>query len=72
MEDYIKNELKWPRPTSCKEMFSFLRFTGYYRSFILSYSALTIPMDLMKKALKLEWSNDMEKDFKELKAEFTA
>ena len=29
-------------------------------------------MDLMKKALKLEWSNDMEKDFKELKAEFTA
>jgi len=53
-------------------MFSFLRFTGYYRSFILSYSALTIPMDLMKKALKLEWSNDMEKDFKELKAEFTA
>ena len=31
-EDYIKNELKWPRPTSCKEMFSFLRFTGYYRS----------------------------------------
>ena len=29
-------------------------------------------MNAMKKALKFEWSEDMEKDFKELKAEFTA
>ena len=27
LEDYIKNVKKWPRPNSCKEMSSFLRFT---------------------------------------------
>ena len=72
LEDFIKNVQKWPRPTICKEMSSFLGFTGYYRSFIPRYSALTNRMNSMKKAMKFEWSEDMEKDFKKLKAEFTA
>jgi hypothetical protein len=29
-------------------------------------------MTAMKQALKFEWSEDMEKDLKELKAEFTS
>ena len=29
-------------------------------------------MNFIKKAEKFQWSDDMEKDFKELKAEFTA
>jgi len=29
-------------------------------------------MNSIKKALKFEWSKDIEKEFKELKAEFTA
>ena len=33
---------------------------------------MTNGMNAMKKALKLKWSEDMEKDFKDLKAEFTA
>jgi len=61
MKDYIKNVQNWPFPIICKEMSSFLRFAGYYRSFIPRYSALTNRMNLMKKALKLEWSDDMEK-----------
>ena len=72
LEDFIKNVQKWPPPTISKEMSSFLGFTGYYRSFIPRYSALTNRMNSMKKALKFEWSEDMEKDFKKLKAEFTA
>ena len=72
LEDFIKNVQKWPPPTISKEMSSFLGFTGYYRSFIPRYSALTNRMNSMKKALKFEWSKDMEKDFKKLKAEFTA
>ena len=52
LEDFIKNVQKWPRLTSCKDMSSFLGFTGYYKSFIPRYSALK---NRMKKALKFEW-----------------
>ena len=58
----------WPCPTSCKEMSSFLGFTGYYRGFIPKYSALTNRM----KAEKFVWTEDIEKDFLELKAEVSA
>ena len=46
------------------------RFAGYYRGFIPRYSALTNHMNLIKKAEKFEWYDDMKRDFKELKAEF--
>ena len=62
----------WPRPTSCKEMSSFLGFTGYYRGFIPRYSALTNRMNSLKNVEKFVWTEDMEKDFLELKAEFSA
>ena len=64
--------LSRPRPTSCKEMSSFLGFTGYYHGFIPKYSALMNRMNSMKKAEKFDWSEDMERDFLELKAEFAA
>ena len=51
---------------------SFLGFTGYYRGFIPRYSALTNRMISLKKAEKFVWTEDMEKDFLELKAEFSA
>ena len=72
IDKYVKDIQNWPRPTSCKEMSSFLGFTGYYRGFIPKYSALTNRMNSMKRAEKFVWTEDMEKDFKELKAEFTA
>ena len=63
LDQYVKDIQNWPRPTSCKEMLSFLGFTGYYRGFILKYSALTNRM----KAEKFVWTEDIEKDFLELK-----
>ena len=53
-------------------MSSFLGFTGYYRGLIPRYSALTNRMNSLKKAEKFLWTEDMEKDFLELKAEFSA
>ena len=45
---------------------------GYYRGFIPKYSALTNRMNSLKKVEKFVWTKDMEKDFLELKAEFSA
>ena len=72
IEKYVKDIQNWPRPSSCREMSSFLGFAGYYRGFIPRYSALTNRMNTMKKADKFIWTEDMEKDFVELKKEFTA
>ena len=52
LDQYVKDIQSWPRPTSCKEMSSFLGFTGYYRGFILRYLALTNRMNSLKKAEK--------------------
>ena len=72
LDQYVKDIQSWPRPTSCKEMSSFLGFTGYYRGFIPRYSALTNRMNSLKKAEKFVWTEDIEKDFLDLKAEFSA
>ena len=53
-------------------MSSFLVFRGYYRGFILNYSALTNRMNSLKKAEKFVWTEDMEMYFLELKSEFLA
>ena len=68
VDQYVKDIQSWPCPTSCKEMSSFLEFTGYYRGFIPRYSALTNRIKSLKKAEKFVWTEDMEKDFLELKA----
>ena len=72
LDQYVKDIQNWPRPTSCKEMSLFLGFTGYYRGFIPRYSALTNRMNSLKKADKFVWTEHMEKDFLELKVEFSA
>ena len=43
---------------------------GYCRRFIPRYKALTNLINAMNKYLKFEWSEDIEKDFMELKEEF--
>ena len=72
LDQYVKDIHNWPRPTSCKEMSSCLGFTGYYRGYIPRYSAFTNPMNNMKKAEHFDWTEDMEKDLLELKAEISA
>ena len=52
LDQYVKDIQNWPHTTSCKEMSSFLGFTGYYRGFIPKYLALTNRMNSLKKAEK--------------------
>ena len=63
LDQYVKDIQNWPYPTSCKEMSSFLGFTGYYRGFILRYSALTNRMNSLKKAEKFLWTEDNGEGF---------
>ncbi len=57
----------FPRPTSVKEVQSFLGLTNYYRKFIIGYSHVARPMfDLLKKDPP-EWGEPQQKAFDALK-----
>ena len=70
VESYMDRIRDWPTPTSIKELNTMLGFFGYYRTFIKSFAELTASMNEQKKRLKLEWTEEMERNFKTLKEEF--
>jgi hypothetical protein len=61
----------WPKPTSVKEIQSFLGFSNFYRNFIPHYSDITQPLiDPTKKTVVFSWGDLCDKAFKTLKACF--
>jgi len=71
-EKLIKLE-NWPRPTTMKELNSFLGFANYYRKFVRDFSQIASPLEkLVKKdkrarQVKLSWSDAQESSFIRLK-----
>ena len=68
--NYVEKILDWPKPTTTKQLRTFLGFTSYYRSFIKDYSYLTNEMNGMRMGKKLEWSPEIDKKFNQLKKRF--
>ena len=68
--EYVDKILKWPTPTTPKELSSFLGFCGYYRTFIKDFSKLTGEMDAQKRKKTLDWTEEMDENFKTLKKLF--
>ena len=56
--DYVRKVMNWPVPTDGSEVATFLGFTGYYRSFIPQYLALTNRLNGIKKAEKFVWNEE--------------
>ena len=48
----IEAVIKWPRPKTVHNVRSFLGFVGYYRRFIIGFSALSIPLYDLTKGLE--------------------
>ena len=69
-DDYVKKIIEWPRPSTTKELNSFLGFIGYYRTFIPRFSELTNELNSMRKESKVVWTEEIERKFTELKGEF--
>ncbi|XP_069993534.1 uncharacterized protein [Penaeus vannamei] len=68
--DKIKNIKDAPRPTTKKQVRSFLGLTGYYRSFVPNFAVLALPLfDLLKKHApnKIRWGDEQEDAFNSLK-----
>ena len=67
---YVEKILDWPKPTTTKQLRTFLGFTSYYRSFIKDYSNLTNEMNGMRMGKNLEWSPEIDWKFNQLKKKF--
>ena len=48
-EEYVQRIQEWERPTTVKELATWLGFAGYYRTFIPRFSELTNEMNAQKR-----------------------
>lgn len=66
--DKVSAIAQWPRPTSIKELRSFLGLAGYYRKFMKNFGPICRPLtDLLKKHSLFVWTVDHEESFTALK-----
>ena len=66
----IEALVKFPRPTTKKDVRAFLGSLGYYRKFIPNYASTALPLtDLTKKSLpdRVSWTAACDTAFSELK-----
>ena len=65
----VQDIIDWPQPKNVKEVRGFLGITGWYRVFIKGYAKIAAPITkLLKKNMKIIWSQEHEQSFQELKA----
>ena len=70
----IEAIVQWPGPRTVHEVRKFLGFTNYYRKFVYKYAQIARPMNKLisgenakKKHKKVEWGDDQEQSFTQLK-----
>ena len=64
----IQTIVKFPIPTSRKELARFLGMAGYYRNFCLNFSDIAAPLtNLLSKRVKFVWTDDCQLAFDKVK-----
>ena len=64
----IQTIVKYPIPTSRKELARFLGMAGYYRNFSLNFSEIAAPLtNLLSKKVKFAWTDDCPLAFDKVK-----
>lgn len=64
----VRIMVDWPRPTNVSKVRSFLRLARLYRKFVKGFSQIASPLSkLTRKDVKLDWTDDCEQSFLELK-----
>ena len=68
----IRAIMEWVAPKSVDDVRYFMELTRYYRRFIKNFSQISHPMtSLEKKSKNLEWKEECEATFEQLKHLFT-
>ncbi|KAL0165102.1 hypothetical protein M9458_040855, partial [Cirrhinus mrigala] len=72
-EQKVNAVLKWPRPTTLKELQRFLGFSNFYRRFIRHFSSVAAPLTAMVKrgTVRLTWTPSALQAFDDLRQRFS-
>ena len=71
-DEKIQAIRSWPKPSTVKEVRSFLGLCSYYRRFIAGFADIARPLHrLSEKPQVFEWSPEVEHSFESLKQELT-
>ncbi len=70
----VEAVLKWPTPTTVKEVQRFIGFADFYRRFIKNFSSVAAPLTALTKGgvTKICWSSEAEGASRDLKRHFTS
>ena len=74
-QDNVEEIKDAPRPSTKKQVRSFMGLAGYYRDFIPNFEAIAAPLsDLTRKGQhnKVEWSGAQEKAYQTIKSYLTS
>ena len=74
-QDNVEKIKDAPRPSTKKQVRSFLGLAGYYRDFIPNFAAIAVPLsDLTRKGQpnKVEWGEAQEKAYRTIKSYLTS
>ena len=62
----------WPKPQNVLQIWSFVQFCNFYRSFIDKFAEITVPFNnLLKKNVKWTWYTEEETVFTRLRNKVT-
>ena len=70
-QDNVEKIKDAPRPSTKKQVRSFMGLAGYYRDFIPNFAAIAVPLsDLTRKGQpnKVEWDEAQEKAYRTIKS----
>ena len=71
--DHVTRILDWSKPTTGKEMKSYLGFCNYYRSFVCEYGELSAPLTAVQNTKgPITWTGEMSRNFDKLKTAFAS
>jgi hypothetical protein len=60
----VSTVVEWERPSTVKEVRSFLGMAGYYRRFVKDFSIIAKPMTMLThKGVKFQWTQECERSF---------
>jgi hypothetical protein len=60
----VSTVVGWERPTTVKEVRSFLGMAGYYRRFVKDFSIIAKPMTMLThKGVKFQWTEECDRSF---------
>ena len=69
IEKKVEALMNFPRPTTRKQLQSFLGLASYYRKYIPHFASLSAVLsDLLRKNTKFEWSEKTEQAFVDIKS----